>query len=192
MNLTVSKNDKKARIIILSFSAFVFVAVTALESITLDVNLGFDPHVFALASAVINSIVAVLLVAGLLSAKQGAYQTHRNIMLAAILLSVLFLVFYIAHHLFSGSTLYGDLDKNGAVDESEVAAAGSLRTVYRILLSTHILFAGVSLPFILFSAYRALTNENAAHRRIATITWPMWFYVAVTGPIVYWMISRYY
>ena len=192
MNLTLPKNDKKARILILSFSAFVFVAVTALERITLQVELGFDPHVFALASAAINSVVAVLLVAGLISAKNGSYKTHRNIMLTAILLSVLFLIFYIAHHLFSGSTLYGDLDKNGIVEESEVAAAGSMRLFYRVLLSTHILLAGISLPFILFSAYRALTNENAAHRRLAKITWPMWFYVAVTGPIVYWMISRFY
>lgn len=192
MNLTLEKNDKKARILILSFSAFVFVAVTALERITLEVDLGFDPHVFALISAAINSVVAVLLVAGLLTAKNGAYKAHRNLMLTAIILSVFFLVFYIAHHLFSGSTLYGDLDRNGLVDESEVAAAGSMRHVYRVLLSTHILLAGISLPFILFSAYRALTNENAAHRKIAKITWPMWFYVAVTGPVVYWMISRYY
>jgi putative membrane protein len=192
MNLTLPKNDKKARVLILSFSAFVFVAVTALERITLQVELGFDPHVFALASAAINSVVAVLLVAGLLTAKNGSYKAHRNIMLTAILLSVLFLVFYIAHHLFSGSTLYGDLNKNGMVEESEVAAAGSMRLFYRVLLSTHILLAGISLPFILFSAYRALTNENAAHRRLAKITWPMWFYVAVTGPIVYWMISRFY
>lgn len=192
MNLTLEKNDKKARILILSFSAFVFIAVTALERITLEVDLGFDPHVFALASAIINSIVAVLLVAGLLTAKKRAYTAHRNIMLTAIILSVLFLVFYIAHHLFSGSTLYGDFDKNGVVDEAEIARSGGLRTVYRILLSTHILLAGVSLPFILFSAYRALTNENAKHRRIAKITWPMWFYVAATGPLVYWMISRFY
>jgi putative membrane protein len=192
MNLALPKNDKKARIIILSFSAFVFVAVTALERITLDVDLGFDPHIFSFLSAGINTVVALLLVAGLLSAKQGAYTAHKNIMLAAILLSVLFLVFYILHHLFSGSTLYGDYNKDGLVDEAEKLAAGSLRTVYRILLGMHILLAGVSLPYILFSAYRALINENAAHRKIAKITWPMWFFVAVTGPIVYWMISRFY
>ncbi len=192
MNISLVKNDKKARIVILAFSAFVFVAVTALESVTLQVDLGFDAHIFALASAVINSIVAVLLVAGLVSARGGAYNLHKNIMLIAILLSVLFLVFYIAHHLFTGSTLYGDLNKNGTVEESEIAAAGSMRIVYRILLGTHILLAGISLPFILFSAYRALINDNAQHRKIAKITWPMWFYVAVTGPIVYWMISRYY
>ncbi|MDB5209035.1 MAG: hypothetical protein JWR72_4110 [Flavisolibacter sp.] len=192
MNLALSKNDKKAKILIYSFSAIVFIAVTILERVTLNVNLGFNPHLLALINAVINSVVSVLLVAGLIAAKRGAYNTHKNIMLAAIGLSVIFLITYIAHHLFAGSTWYGDTDKNGIVDVAEKAAAGSSRTIYFILLSTHILLAGISLPFILFTAYRALINENAAHRKIAKITWPMWFYVAVTGPIVYWMISKYY
>ena len=192
MNLSLQKNDKKARVLIFSFSALVFIAVTLLEKVTLDVDLGFDPHLLALVNASINSMVAVLLVAGLISAKRGAYQTHKKIMLAAILLSVLFLITYITHHLFAGSTWYGDLDKNGIVTESEKATAGTSRIVYFFLLGTHILLAGVSLPFILFTAYRALINENDRHRKIAKITWPLWFYVAVTGPVVYWMISKYY
>ena len=192
MSFTLVKNDKKARWLILSFSVVVFVAVTALERVTLAVDLGFDPHVLALVNAVINSIVSILLLAGLISAKKGAYQTHRRLMLAAIGLSVIFLITYIAHHLFAGSTWYGDTDKNGIVSEAEKAAAGAGRYLYFFLLGTHILLAGVSLPFILFTAYRALINENARHRKIAKITWPMWFYVAVTGPVVYWMISAYY
>ena len=192
MNLTLEKNDKKWRYLIIGFSVVVFAAVTALERVTLNVSLGFNPHLLALINAVINSIVAVLLVAGLITAKQRAYQIHKNIMLAAMGLSIIFLITYIAHHLFAGSTLYGDTDKNGIVDATEVARVGTMRTVYRILLSTHILLAGISLPFILFTAYRALINENAAHRRLAKLTWPLWFYVAVTGPVVYWMISKYY
>ena len=192
MSLTLQKNDKKARVLIFTFSAIVFVVVTLLEKVTLDVDLGFDPHLLALVNASINSVVAVLLVAGLISAKRGAYETHRKIMLAAIFLSVLFLITYIAHHLFAGSTWYGDTDKNGTVDEIEKAIAGTSRIVYFFLLGTHILLAGVSLPFILFTAYRALINENDKHRKIAKITWPLWFYVAVTGPLVYWMISKYY
>lgn len=192
MNISLQKNDRKARILILSFSAVVFVAVTVLERVTLDVNIGFDPHLLALVNAVINSIVAVLLLAGLITAKRRSLKAHRNIMLAAIMLSVLFLLTYIAHHLFAGSTWYGDADKNGIVSEAEKAAAGASRYVYFVILGTHILLAGVSLPFILFTAYRALTNENVKHRKLAKITWPMWFYVAVTGPIVYWMISQYH
>src|SRR5215217_9541472 len=191
MNLIIQKNDRKASILIIAFSVFIFVAVTVLERVTLNVNLGFNPHFFALINAAINSIVAVLLVVGLIAAKRRAYTTHKNIMLTAITLSVLFLITYILHHLFAGSTWYGDADKNGVVDAAEKASAGWMRYIYFFLLGTHILLAGVSLPFILFTAYRALINENEKHRRIAKITWPMWFYVAITGPIVYAMISRY-
>jgi putative membrane protein len=192
MSLSLQKNDRKASVLIIIFSVIVFAAVTVLERITLDVNLGFDPHVFALMNAMINSTVAVLLVAGLISAKQRKLTTHKNIMLTAIGLSVLFLITYILHHLFAGSTLYGDVDRNGIVDAAEKAAAGGLRYVYFFLLGTHILLAGVSLPFILFTAYRGLIHENKRHRKIAKITWPLWFYVAVSGPVVYWMISKYY
>ena len=192
MTFSLTKNDRRARIIIYVFSVVVFLAVTALERVTVDVDLGFDPHIFAAVNALINSIVAVLLVAGIITAKRGLYTTHKNIMLTAILLSVLFLISYILHHLFAGSTLYGDLDKNGIVTDLEKAEAGTMRYIYFFLLGTHILLAGISLPFILFTSYRALINENAAHRKIAKVTWPMWFYVAVSGPIVYLMISRYY
>ena len=190
MNLV--KNDRKAKILIYSFSVFVFVAVTMLERVTLDVDLGFNPHIFAQLNAIINSVVAILLVAGLISARSGKYITHRKIMLTAIFLSVFFLLSYILHHLFAGSTFYGDTDKNGVVDAAEKLAAGGMRIVYFILLGTHILFAGVSLPFILFTAYRALIEENDKHRKIAKVTWPMWFFVAVSGPVVYVMISLYY
>ncbi|HEU4634365.1 MAG TPA: DUF420 domain-containing protein [Flavisolibacter sp.] len=192
MNLRLPKNDRKASVVIISFSIVVFIAVTLLEKVTLDVDLGFDPHVFALANALINTTVSILLVAGLVAAKRKHFTTHRKIMLAAIGLSVLFLITYVLHHLFAGSTWYGDSDRNGVVDAAEKAAAGSMRYIYFFLLGTHILLAGVSLPFILFTAYRGLTNENARHRRIAKITWPLWFYVALSGPVVYWMISKFY
>ena len=192
MSLSLQKNDRKASVLIISFSIIIFVAVTVLERVTLDVDLGFDPHLFALANAAINSTVAVLLVAGLVAAKKKNFVTHKKIMLTAIGLSVLFLITYVLHHLFAGSTWYGDADKNGIVDAAEKAAAGSMRYIYFFLLGTHILLAGVSLPFILFTAYRGLTNENARHRKIAKITWPLWLYVAVSGPLVYWVISKYY
>ena len=192
MQLNITKNDKKARILIISFSVIVFLLVTLLEKVTLEVALPFNEHLFALANAIINSTVAVLLVAGLATAKSGRYATHKKIMLTALVLSILFLVSYILHHLFAGSTFYGDVNHDGMVSEAEKAEAGAMRIVYFILLGTHILLAGISLPYILFTVYRALIFENAAHRKLAKIAWPMWFYVAVTGPVVYWMISRYY
>lgn len=192
MMLSLTKNDRKARTIIFSFSVVVFILISALGKYKLDVNLGFDEHIFAKANAVINSIVAVLLLAGLFSAKTKRYTTHRNIMLTAMALSVLFLLSYVLHHLFAGEARFGDVDHDGVVSEAEKLAAGSIRYFYYALLSTHILLAGIVLPFILFTAYRALINENAAHRKLAKITWPIWFYVAVTGPVVYLMISPYY
>jgi putative membrane protein len=189
---SLPKNDAKARVLIISFSVIVFVAVTVLERISLDVDLGFDPKIFSTMNAFINTLVSVLLIAGLITAKYGKYDTHKKIMLTAMILSVIFLVSYILHHLFSGSTLYGDINKDGMVSDLEKSEAGVSRTFYMILLGTHILLAGISLPFILFTAYRALINENIKHRKLAKYTWPMWFYVAASGPIVYWMISAYY
>jgi putative membrane protein len=186
------KNDKRARILIFSFSIIVFVLVTALERVTLDVDLGFNVHIFAATNAIINSIVAVLLIAGLVTARSGRYTTHKYIMLTALILSVIFLLTYVTHHLFAGSTYYGDLNKDGIVSAEEKAEAGALRYIYFVLLGTHILLAGISLPFILFTAYRALIDEYDRHRKIARITWPMWFYVAVSGPLVYLMISQYH
>ena len=192
MNLTLKKNDKLARVLIFSFSAIVFAVVSVLGKIQLDVQPDFDIHIFAKANALINTAVAVLLVAGIVTAKQGRYTTHRNIMLGAMFLSIFFLLSYIAHHLLAGEARFGDTDHNGVVSEAEKLAAGSVRIFYFILLGTHILLAGLVLPFILFTAYRGLTNERPAHRKLAKITWPIWFYVAVTGPIVYLMISPYY
>jgi putative membrane protein len=186
------KNDKKANWLILGFSAVVFAAVMALGRVHLKVDLGFDVHLFAKANAVINSCVALLLIIALLAVKKKNYTLHRNLMLSAMVLSVLFLLSYICHHLFAGETRFGDLNHDGLINEPEKAAAGSRRIIYYILLGTHIPLAGLVLPFILFSAYRALIGEFAKHKKLVRITWPLWFYVAVTGVLVYWMISPYY
>jgi len=186
------KNDKKARTLIFIFSGVVFTAIVLLSRIKVNVNLGFDVHLFAKANAIINSIVAILLVVALVAVKAGKYVVHRNIMLAAMVLSILFLISYICHHLFAGETRFGDINHDGPLSASEKAAAGSARIIYYILLGTHIPLAGIILPFILFSAYRALTGEFGKHKKLVRITWPVWFYVAVTGVIVYWMISPYY
>jgi putative membrane protein len=99
-------------------------------------------------------------------------------MLAAIVLSVLFLLSYIAHHLLAAETKFG--------------GEGTIRIVYYFILMTHIPLAGIILPFILFTAYRALIGEYEQHKKLTRITWPIWFYVAVTGVVVYCMISPYY
>ncbi len=186
------KNDKKANVLIIAFSVIVFSAVVLLSRIKLDVALGFDVHLFALANAIINSCVAILLVAALVTVKNKQYAVHKKLMMTAMVLSILFLVSYICHHLFAGDTKFGDVNHDGIVSEIEKANAGSMRIVYYIILVTHIPLAGIILPFILFTAYRALVGEYPRHKKLARITWPIWLYVAVTGVLVYWMISPYY
>lgn len=188
----LKKDDKRAKIFIWIVSLIVFTVITILAKVKLDVSLGFDPHAFAAANAILNSCVALLLILGLVAVKRKNYSLHRNLMFAAIILSLLFLLSYICHHLFTGDTKYGDLDNNGMVSEDEKSLAGPVRMFYYFILLTHIPLAGIILPFILFTAYRSLTGEYAKHKRLARITWPVWLYVAITGVIVYLMISPYY
>jgi putative membrane protein len=186
------RNDKKASILIIAFSVIVFSAVVLLSRVKLEINLGFDVHLFALANAIINSCVAILLIAALGAVKNKKYELHKKLMLIAMVLSILFLVSYICHHLFAGDTKFGDINHDGIVNADEKANAGSQRIIYYIILGTHIPLAGLILPFILFTAYRALTGDWLKHRKLAKITWPVWLYVAVTGVAVYWMIKPYY
>lgn len=173
------KNDFKARILIGVFSIVVFSIIVLLGQYHLvDVKLGFNAHIFAAISAVVNSIVSILLIVGLLTVKKKKYLLHKRVMLLAMVLSIVFLVTYIAHHLLCGDTKFG--------------GDGSIRIVYYILLSTHIFLAAIILPFILFTSYRALTGEYDKHKKLARITWPIWLFVSVTGPIIYLMISPYY
>ncbi|HRP32071.1 MAG TPA: DUF420 domain-containing protein [Agriterribacter sp.] len=188
----LKKNEKRARLLIGVVSAVIFVAVVLLGRVKVQANLGFDVHVFALINAIINSLVALLLIAGLIAVKQRSYLLHKKIMLSAILLSVLFFISYICHHLFAGETRFGDINHDGLVTASEKLAAGPLRTIYYIVLGTHIPLAGIILPFILFTAYRGLTGEYSRHKKIARITWPVWLYVSISGVLVYLLIHPYY
>jgi putative membrane protein len=188
----LAKNDKQANWLILVFSFVVFAAVVLLSRIKLDVDLGFDVHFFAKLNAIINSLVSLLLLAGLAVVKQGKYELHKRIMIGALVLSVIFLVSYICHHLLAGETKFGDINHDGLVSEAEKALAGSKRTLYYIILATHIPLAGIILPFILYTAYRALIGEWPKHVKLARITWPVWLYVSVTGVLVYLLISPYY
>mgnify|MGYP000085093968 CR=1 FL=1 len=175
---SLKKNDSRAKLLIGIFSFVVFAVVVSLGKIQLKVDLGFNVHVFATINAFINSVIAVLLVLALIAVKNKNFLLHKRMMMSALLLSILFLVSYIAHHLFAGETKFG--------------GEGVLKTIYYIILITHIFLAAIILPFILFTAYRALIGEYETHKKLAKITWPLWFYVAVTGPIVYLMISPYY
>ena len=174
----ITKNDKLARLLIIVVSFVVFTAIVILSRVKLDVDLGFDVHVFATVNAVINSLVSITLVVAYVAIRKKQYIMHRNLMYGAIVLSILFLVSYILHHLLAGDTRFG--------------GEGAIRYVYFFILITHIILAAIILPFILFTAYRALTGEFEKHKKISRYTFPLWLYVSITGVLVYLMISPYY
>ena len=161
---SIQKNDKLANVLIILFSIIVFVAVVFLSKIKLDIALPFDVHIFAKINAFINSAVSFLLFVGLLSVKRGRYALHKKVMLSAMVLSLLFLVSYICHHLLSESTSYG--------------GDGAMKYVYYFILITHVVLAGIILPFILYTSYRALVAEWPQHKKLAKITWPIWLFVS--------------
>lgn len=140
--------------------------------------LGFDVHIIPFINAILNGSVAIMLLAGLYFIKQKNQSAHKVSMLTAFVLSSLFLVGYVAYHTLSEATKFGGV--------------GLIRPIYFFLLITHILLAAGTLPFILISLNNAWTAKFDKHRKIAKITWPLWFYVAVTGVVLYFMIAPYY
>ncbi len=190
----LQKNDRKAKTLIIIVSVVVFAAVTVLGKYNLagKIELPFDEHIFATINAIMNAAVVFLLLAGLYTVKNKNFEAHKKIMLIAITLSVLFLVSYIGHHLFAGETAYGETDGIKGLSDAEQAAAGSMRSLYLVILLSHIPLAGLVLPFILMAAYRALIGEYEKHKKLVRYVWPVWFYVAITGVIIYLMIKPYY
>ncbi len=136
--------------------------------------LSFLPRIYA----TINGITAVVLIAGVLAIKNGKRKLHEQLMTTAIALSVAFLVMYVAYHMTSDSTKFG--------------GEGMIRNVYFIILITHILLSIAVIPLVMITYVRALAQRFDRHKKIAKITFPIWLYVAVTGVVVYLMISPYY
>jgi len=136
--------------------------------------LGFLPPIYA----TINGLTAVLLLIALWAIKQGRQRLHQQLMSACIVLSLLFLAMYVAYHMTSDSTPYG--------------GEGWLRTLYFIVLISHIFFSIVVIPLVLRTYAKAYLGDFKGHRKLARITFPVWLYVAVTGVVVYLMISPYY
>ena len=124
--------------------------------------------------------------------KNRKITAHKTANLIAVALSAIFLLSYVIFHITNPSVKYGDLNHDGILSPDEKQQAGTLRYVYYFILSSHIILSGIIIPFVLFTLQRAFQEKFPAHKKLARITWPMWFYVAVTGVIVYFMISPYY
>jgi len=177
MEKTVEQKYNKW-IITLSIAIPVVVAIlfgVNLRKLGYDVQpLSFLPPIYA----TINGITAVVLVFAVMAIKNGKRKLHENLMKFAISLSVLFLGMYVAYHMTSDSTKFG--------------GEGAIKYVYYFILITHILLSIIIIPFVLVTYVKALAQRFDKHKKIAKITFPMWLYVAVTGVIVYLMISPYY
>lgn len=165
-------------IVILSVAIPVVVAIlfgVKLKDLGYNVEpLSFLPPIYA----TINGLTAIVLVTAVWAIKNGKRKLHENLMKFAITLSVLFLGMYVAYHMTADSTKFG--------------GEGVIKYVYYFILVTHILLSIIIIPFVLVTYVRALAQRFDKHRKIAKIAFPMWLYVAVTGVIVYLMISPYY
>jgi len=142
--------------------------------------------------AALNSLVAVFLVVAVIMVKRRNIPAHKIAINAAMACSVLFLLCYVAYHFTTPETLYSDWNKDGTVTADEKEQSGIMRPIYFLFLITHIVLAGVSLPFILYTWIYGATNQFAKHRKMAKIVFPVWLYVAITGPVCYFMLKPFY
>ncbi|WP_339658079.1 DUF420 domain-containing protein [Flavobacterium frigidarium] len=178
MNNENLEQKYKKWIVILSIAIPVVVVIlfgVNLKKLGFDVEpLTFLPPIYAC----VNAITAVLLVSAVLAIKNGNRKLHENLMKGAIGCSIAFLGMYVAYHMTSDSTKFG--------------GEGIIAYVYYFILFTHIVLSVIIIPMVLVTYVRALAQVFDKHRRLARITFPIWLYVAVTGVIVYLMISPYY
>ena len=173
----MSKNNSKiynTLIVIVSIAIPIVVAILFTVKIPDATPLTFLPPIYA----TINAVTALLLVFAIRAIKSGKRLLHERLMKVCIGLSLIFLVMYIAYHMTSDTTPFG--------------GEGFVAYLYYFILITHIILSIVLIPMVLTSYVRAIKSQFDPHKKIAKITFPVWLYVAVTGVIVYLMISPYY
>ena len=186
--------EQKYNKLIIAVSIIIPVAVAILFGVKLKdfgynvEPLSFLPPIYATT----NGITAILLIAAVFAIKNGKRILHERLMTAAIALSIAFLVMYVAYHMTSDSAVFGDLNHNRILEDSEKGTIGSLRIVYLVILVSHIILSIAIIPMVLITYVRAAGGDFIRHKKISKITFPIWLYVAVTGVVVYLMISPYY
>ncbi|MCJ8165276.1 DUF420 domain-containing protein [Pontibacter sp. E15-1] len=173
-----SGSDRKFLTLIAVLSVAIPVVVAALFFMPKAGNGAVDVSFLPAFHAILNSMTAVALVVGYVNIKRQNIRNHRTAMLVAFGLSSIFLVSYVTYHFLGVRTIYG--------------GEGALKFIYYFILLTHIVLAVVIVPLVLLSVYFGISNQLARHRRISRWTFPIWLYVAVTGVLVYLMISPYY
>ena len=186
------KLEKKLNVAAWIVTGAVLILVGLMRRVKIPLPDGWDFSFLPPFHATLNALTAVVLIAAFYFIKQKNIEAHRKAMFGAIGLSVLFLLSYVAYHFTSPEVIFGDLDADGILNETERAAVAGIRPYYLVLLISHITLAGLILPFILFTFIRAYTNQIERHRKMARWVFPIWLYVAITGPICYFMLMPYY
>ena len=166
---------RRLRVVVWVISVGVLLLVGMMQRIRVPLPEGWSMDMLPGFHAGVNVLVALALIAAVCFIRMGRVEWHRRAMSAALVLSCVFLLSYVAYHMTSDPVRYG--------------GAGWLRVVYFFLLISHILLAAVSLPLILLSFVAAWTNDFARHRKLARRVFPVWLYVAVSGPLVYLMLK---
>ncbi|WP_459211350.1 DUF420 domain-containing protein [Aquimarina rhabdastrellae] len=190
MSKEVAELNKKYNKWVIALSIIIPVAVAALFGIRIPnvERLGFLPPIYA----TINGLTAVVLVWAVVMIKNGNRVAHERLMKVAILFSVLFLLMYIAYHATSDATKFGDSNHDGILSDIEAANVAGTAMIYYFILISHIILSIAVIPFVLIAYVRTLSEQFDKHKKVAKIAFPIWLYVAVTGVIVYLMISPYY
>ena len=188
-NLQLAKQMNVAAWIV---TGAVLVLVGLMRRVKIPIPEGWDFSFLPPFHATLNALTAVVLLAAFYFIRQKNIQAHRRSIYVAMGLSVLFLLSYVAYHFTTPETIFGDANHDGSLSPEELAAVGSARTWYLVLLLSHIVLAALILPFILFTFIRAYTGQVERHRKMARWVFPVWLYVALTGPIAYYMLMPYY
>lgn len=188
-NLPLAKKLNTAAWII---SGAVLALVAAMRKIHLPLPEGVSLDFLPPFHATVNALTAGAILVAYYFIRKKQVERHRKTVYVAIALSVVFLLSYVTYHITSSPVLFGDANHDGMVGPEEVEAVGNLRTVYLLLLLSHIVLAAVIFPFILFTFVRGYTDQVARHRRMARWVIWVWLYVAVSGPVCYLMLKPYY
>ena len=184
------KTDIFIQYIIFGFSFFIIYILSKADSVSFKHS--FNVARLPLINAIINSFVFMLITIAIVAIKYKQIYIHKLCMKITLILSALFLVLFLIHVFFSGIIKYGDINHDGIVSYYEKLKIKNSQYLYYFLLSSHIVLATMALPFILLVAYKGLIQDYPIHKKIGNIIYPIWLYIAVTGPIIFWMIKSYY
>ena len=183
---------KKLNLLVWIISAAVLGLVVMMQKIKIPLPEGADLSSLPGFHALLNSMAAVFLVLAIRAIKKGKVILHQKMIYAAFICSLVFLLSYVTYHITTPATLFGDANKDGVLSSAEREAVSGTRPYYLFILISHIGLAALSFPFILRTFVHAFTNQFEKHRKLSKKVFPVWLYVAVTGPVVYFFLQPYY